>query len=61
MSIFLGILWFVGLLMSYAWVETIFGYMGLTGMFPEGSRWWHIPSGILAMAVFAGYILANPF
>lgn len=53
--------WFVGLLISIALVYNWVGMAGLTAMFPEGRRWWHIPVQLLTLILFAFVILHHPF
>lgn len=54
------ILWFIGLLVSIYAIFVTVGMQGLVGMFPEGKRWWHLPSQLLSLAVFSIFVLYHP-
>lgn len=61
MSALKGIVWFVLMLISIASIFEVVGWRGLTRMFPEGHRWWHILVQYGSLAVFAALVHFNPF
>lgn len=61
MSTLYPIGWFIALIVSIGLVYEVVGYSGLTRMFPEGKRWWHLPLQLAALAFFAAVVLAHPF
>lgn len=61
MTAFLNILWFIGFLWSIWLVFEFVGVAGLTRMFPEGQRAWHLPAQLLTLVFFAAMVLYNPF
>ncbi|MBL4833610.1 MAG: hypothetical protein JKY26_06500 [Pseudomonas sp.] len=61
MSIFLGIVWFICLLVSIAAIFELIGFSGLVRMFPEGRRWWQFPAQVTSLIVFAVIVLLHPF
>ena len=48
----LNILWFLGMSLSIYLVFTFIGFNGLTNMFPEGKRAWHLPAQWAALFFF---------
>ena len=58
---FKAIIWFVLICASTAFIFTVVGWSGLTGMFPEGRRWWHFPVQLLSLVIFAALVLNHPF
>jgi len=61
MSSLFAIAWFLMLCMSIFAVFHVIGFSGLTRMFPEGKRWWHLPVQLASLAVFAAVVLNHPF
>jgi hypothetical protein len=61
MTALLNIGWFLGFILSIATVFQLIGFAGLTRMFPEGQRAWHLPAQLASLAFFAAMILCNPF
>lgn len=61
MSAVVAIVWATVLLIAAGFVSMAFGNQGLVAMFPEGQRWWMPWSRLLALALFAAAVLANPF
>lgn len=61
MSSVYSIGWFVALLVSIWLVFVLVGSRGLTTMFPEGRRWWHLPLQLASLALFAVVVLFHPF
>jgi hypothetical protein len=61
MSALLTILWFLGTCVSVWCVFHFIGFTGLTNMFPEGRRDWHLPAQLATLAVFATFVLNHPF
>tara|TARA_Y100000310_G_scaffold321546_1_gene379311 strand:+ start:2656 stop:2838 length:183 start_codon:yes stop_codon:yes gene_type:complete len=57
----LAILWFLWLLFSIYLIFEFVGMSGLVSMFPEGRRWWHLPSQLLSIGHFAIVVLFHPF
>lgn len=53
--------WLICLVVSVFAIDTIFGYAGLSRMFPEGRRWWEMPARLGALAAFAIVVLYHPF
>lgn len=53
--------WFLALVVSILAVFKLVSMAGLTMMFPEGRRWWHLPMQAIALAVFAVVVLCHPF
>uniref|UniRef100_A0AAU8GIL8 Uncharacterized protein n=1 Tax=Salmonella phage vB_SEnST11_KE23 TaxID=3161174 RepID=A0AAU8GIL8_9CAUD len=61
MTALIAILWALWLLVSVNVVFELVGCRGLVQMFPEGKRWWMLPSQLLALCNFAACVLLNPF
>ena len=61
MTAVLNIAWFVGFALSIHLVFMFVGFNGLTNMFPEGKRVWHLPAQLATLIFFAGMVLCNPF
>ena len=61
MTAALNILWFLGFALSIHLVFMFVGFSGLTNMFPEGKRVWHLPAQLLTLVFFAAMVLYNPF
>ena len=56
-----AILWALWLLLSIILVFELIGFRGLTRMFPEGHRAWHLPAQLAALTLFAAAVLCNPW
>ena len=61
MTAVLNIFWFLGFVLSCLTVFHFIGFTGLTNMFPEGKRGWHLPAQLASLAFFATMVLCNPF
>ena len=61
MSALLAIGWAVWLFMAVVLVLDVVGWRGLTNMFPEGWRWWHLPAQLATLAHFAAVVHFNPW
>lgn len=61
MTALIAIGWAVALLFAVGTLQLTLGDWQLTNMFPEGKRWYHPFGRLLAMALFAAVVLANPF
>lgn len=53
--------WAAWLLLSIALVFEFVSYSGLTRMFPEGRRAWHLPAQLGSLAFFAAAAICNPW
>lgn len=61
MNALFAIAWFVGLSVSVLLVFEFVGNAGITRMFPEGRRWWHLPVQLASLTLFAAVVLFHPF
>ena len=61
MDVLLVIGWVIWLLAAAIGIVEVFGYAGLTRMFPEGRRWWHGLAQLAALAFFAAAVLCHPW
>jgi TRAP-type C4-dicarboxylate transport system permease small subunit len=61
MNALLNISWFLGFVFSIILVFHYIGFSGLTSMFPEGKRAWHLPAQLLTLVFFGAMVLYNPF
>jgi hypothetical protein len=55
------ILWLGWLWISWRSVFVFVGAEDMTQMFPEGRRWWLLPSQIASLGMFAACVLCHPF
>jgi hypothetical protein len=53
--------WFIGLIISIISVFQFVGISGIVNMFPEGRRWWMLPTQLLSLVIFAIVVLYHPF
>jgi len=53
--------WFISTLSSIWLIFAFVGMNGITDMFPEGKRWWHLPAQLGTIAFFAVMVLLHPF
>ncbi|NTF18210.1 hypothetical protein G6L37_07305 [Agrobacterium rubi] len=53
--------WFIGMIASVWLIFHMVGFSGVTRLFPEGRRWWHLPTQLASLAPFAVLILFHPF
>lgn len=61
MNALLVIAWFIALLLS---IGAVFQFVGLRAMlqfFPEGRRWWTLPTQLASLACFAAVVHFQPF
>ena len=61
MNALLNISWFLAFAWSIWLVFEFVGFAGLTRMFPEGKRAWHLPAQLLTLVFFGAMVLYNPF
>jgi len=61
MTAVISIGWFIWLIIAVLTVFHFVGFSGLTSMFPEGRRWWHIWAQLGSLALFAACVLCHPF
>ena len=61
MSALGAIAWFVALLINILVIFHFVGLSGLVNMFPEGRRWWLLPSQLMSLATFAIICIYHPF
>lgn len=61
MSALIGILWFVAMLVSIGLIYMTWGNAMLVQMFPEGRKWYDMPSRLASLAVFAAVVHFHPF
>lgn len=57
----LDMLWFIAMVINVVYIYRIFGYAGLTAMFPEGKRWWHWPIQVICLTIFGILCHYTPF
>ena len=53
--------WALWLLAAALGIYGTVGNAALVAMFPEGKRWWHFPSEVIALCHFALVVLYNPW
>jgi len=52
--------WGLALLVTNYFMWCFMSYRGLTNMFPEGKRWWHLPAAWTAILAFATVVWFHP-
>ena len=53
--------WFILMLFSIVFMFQFIGYAGLTSMFPEGKRWYHLPLQLGSIAFYTIVVMHHPF
>lgn len=53
--------WLALLLISISAIFILVGIRSMVAFFPEGWRWWQLPSQLAALGFFATVVLFHPF
>ena len=61
MSSLYAIGWLLLLAVSTLSVFELVGMRLMVNFFPEGRRWWHLPTQLVSLAIFAAIVINHPF